>query len=126
MLDSREDLQGNIQNTYILRPNLEAAFLKLTTIEEELHELKKIISDYDFRRHEKVPLTLLQANVLEALTGKRMTAGEVAKIVNRTRPLLVINLHQMVALGLLEEEREGMRVYFKRRDVLSVDQRTQR
>ena len=123
--DKGDGLRSDPEVMHISRSGLETAFLKLTTIERELYELKRIILDYDSRKYEKVPLTLLQTDVLEALAEKKMTAGEVARIVNRTRPLLVINLHQMVALGLLEEERQGMRVYFKKRGTATLAQRNQ-
>jgi len=61
-------------------------------------------------------MTAVQEDALRALlTGGEMTAEEVAKAVNRTRPLMVVNLNQLVALGLLDRERKGKRVYFRQK-----------
>jgi predicted transcriptional regulator len=60
-------------------------------------------------------LTPVQMEALQVLGDGEMTAEEVANVVNRTRPLMVISLNQLVALGLLEKERRGKGVYFKQR-----------
>jgi len=65
---------------------------------------------------EEAELTSVQERALHVLTEEgEMTSLEMAKALNRTRPLMVINLNQLVALGLVEKVRRGRYVYFRRK-----------
>lgn len=99
--------------------NLDAAlvFAKINEIFEELRELKsKQMMPNKLLRTEDPALNSLQEKALQVLSpGTEMTAEEMAKALNRTRPLLVINLNQLVALGLVKKIRKGRQVYFSLR-----------
>ena len=97
--------------------DLSLLYSRIEAIERELHRLKQASSmPLASPRLNDTRMTAVQEDTLRALlSGGDMTAEEVAKAVNRTRPLMVVNLNQLVALGLLERERRGKRVYFRQK-----------
>jgi DNA-binding MarR family transcriptional regulator len=101
---------GQLQDLSLLYSRIEA-------VERELRKLKHAPSiPLGSPRLNKTRMTAVQEDALRALLSRgEMTAEEVAKAVNRTRPLMVVNLNQLVALGLLDRERKGKRVYFRQK-----------
>ena len=98
----------------VLRPDLAVILARIDNIAKEIRELKTTRFSRNPSHLEEVKLNSVQREALRVLVdGGEMTAEEVAEAVNRTRPLMVINLNQLVALGLLERERRGRRVYFR-------------
>lgn len=89
---------------------------RIDTIAKEIRELKTPSFPRNPSRLEEIKLNAVQKKALRVLAdGSEMTAEEVAKAVNRTRPLMVINLNQLVALGLVEKVRRGRCVYFRQK-----------
>lgn len=98
------------------RPDLAVILARIDTIAKEIRELKTPRFSRNPSRLEEVRLNAVQKGALRVLAeGSEMSAEEVAKAVNRTRSLMVINLNQLVALGLVERERRGRRVYFRQK-----------
>ena len=97
--------------------DLSLLYSRIEAVERELRKLKHAPSiPLASPRLNDTRMTAVQEDALRALLRRgEMTAEEVAKEVNRTRPLMVVNLNQLVALGLLERERKGKRVYFRQK-----------
>lgn len=107
----------------LLRSDLAIVLEKITSIEKEICELKNIPHFNEKSRYlNGAKLTPLQTEILRILGYNEMTSEEVAKAINRTRPLMVLNLNQLVALGHLEKERNGKRIYFKQRHMEIVSE----
>jgi len=90
---------------------------KIDDIVEEIRELRRapILRRIPLRL-EDVELNSIQEKAFQLIVEQgEMTSLEVANVLNRTRPLMVINLNQLVALGLVEKVRRGRHVYFRRR-----------
>ena len=112
--DAGDNLSSHTEIEPVPKSEFETVLLKLAAIEKELSELRKASTgSYAFQGPEKRTLSAFQAEILQALADRQMTAGEVAEAVDRTRPLLVVNLNQMVALGLLEKEKKRRKIYFR-------------
>lgn len=108
----------------LLRSDLAIILEKITSIEKEICELKNIPHLNEKSRYlNGAKLTPLQEEILRVLGYNEMTSEEVAKAINRTRPLMVLNLNQLVALGHLEKERKGKRIYFKQRHMENISER---
>lgn len=90
---------------------------RIDKIVEELRELRRAPALSRMPpRPEEAELSSVQEKALQVLAEKgEMTSMEVAKALSRTRPLMVINLNQLVALGLVEKVRRGRHVYFRRK-----------
>lgn len=115
-----------VQETIIAKkPKSEIAEI-LAKIDDIAREISEMKGSFLPLRHSSGlnggSLTRLQTEVLRAMNGGgKMTSEEMAKVVDRTRPLMVVVLNQLVALGLLKRVREGRRVYFlKQTDSLNI------
>jgi hypothetical protein len=89
----------------------------LAKIDYLVKEIREVKTNHSFPKNsfrpEDVKLSPTQEAVLWALEKGELTAEDVAKAVNRTRPLMVVSLNHLAAIGLLERERKGQRVYFR-------------
>jgi len=98
-----------------MKSHMAAILERIDAIVEEMRELRnaQALPRRPFNADQAM-LNPIQERALQVLAEKdEMTSVEVAKAVERTRPLMVINLNQLVALGFLEKVRKGRRVYFR-------------
>jgi len=109
--------QGDGRPRPIGKRDLETILTRIDEIVEELRELRRApVLPRTPPRLEEAELNSIQERALQVLAEEgEMTSMEVAKALNRTRPLMVINLNQLVALGFVEKVRRGRHVYFRRR-----------
>ena len=101
----------------VVRSDIATILAKIDDIVKEIRELRRA-PELPKRspRLEEVGLNSVQEKALQVLAEEgEMTSLEVAEALNRTRPLMVINLNQLVALGLVEKVRKGRHVYFRRK-----------
>ena len=103
------------------RTGLTDILKKIEAMSKEIREIRRDRPPPDESlRQNRMKLPLVQKSILQAMKDDvEMTAADVAAIVNRTRPLMVVNLNQLVALGLLKRERRGKCIYFRKRSEFS-------
>jgi len=101
----------------IANSDLATILARIDEIVEEIRELKGAsIVPRTPPQLEDAELSSVQQRALQVLAEKgEMTSMEVAQALNRTRPLMVVNLNQLVILGLVEKVRRGRYVYFRRK-----------
>jgi len=99
-----------------VKPELAVILDRIDALSRDIRELKGASTLPRRPSPDGIRLTRLQERVLQVLAQDvEMTSSEVAKALNRTRALLVNNLNQPVALGLVERVRRKRIVYFRRR-----------
>lgn len=109
--------QGGVKPNPIVKSDIATILAKIDDIAKEIRGLRRAPPPPRRTPHlEEAELTSVQKQALQVLAERgEMTSSEVAEALNRTRPLMVTNLNQLVALGVVEKERKGKRVYFRRK-----------